>query len=362
MCTCLKDSFGNASSAYGLGREARLALEGARAKVATCIGARADEIVFTSGGTESDNLAIRGVARGLAGHGNHIVTTAIEHHAVLHTCQSLEGEGFEVTYVPVGSQGAVDPGDVLRAIRTDTILISIMHANNETGAIQPVAEVSAIAAGAGAVLHTDAVQALGKTPVDVGAMPADLISISGHKIYGPKGTGALYVKRDTQVLPCLTGGHHENGLRAGTENVAGALALAEAMEIAVGYQEEEADRLAGLRERLERRVLESVDGVAVHGAGAARVSNTSNMSFLSVDGEAIVTRLDLAGICAATGSACTTDSPEPSHVLLAMGVEPRVAQGAVRFSLGRETTEEEIDYTVGALAEAVGQLRSISNL
>ena len=362
MSAYLKESYGNASSSHAMGREARLALEAARERVAACIGARADEIVFTSGGTESDNLAIRGVARALAGEGSHIVTTSIEHHAVLGTCDGLERDGFEVTYVPVGPHGVADPDDVRGAIRTDTILISVMYANNETGVVQPLTEISAIARGAGVVLHTDAVQAMGKLPIDVRVLDADLVSVSAHKMYGPKGIGALYVRKGTRVLPCMTGGHHENGLRAGTEDVAGALALAQAMEIAVGAREEESERLGALRERLEMSVLESVDGVAVHGREASRVPNTSNMSFLSVDGEAVVAHLDLKGICAATGSACTTDSPEPSHVLLAMGVEPRQAQGAVRLSLGKGTTEEEIDYTVEVLTETVGQLRSISSV
>jgi cysteine desulfurase len=362
MVPCLTKQFGNASSYYQLGREAREAVEEARAKTAACIGARSDEIIFTAGGTEADNLALRGVARALRKRGNHLVASCIEHHAVLETCQSLTEDGFEVTFVPVDEEGRVDPDEVRRELRPETTLVSVMAANNETGVVQPLKEISGIAHERGLLMHTDAVQAVGKMAVDVEEMGVDLLALSAHKIYGPKGVGALYIRHGTPLSSPMTGGHQELGLRAGTENVAGIVGLAEAMSIATETLEREATRLAGLRDRLERGILKQVDGVKVNSGRVPRVPNTSNMSFPFVDGESILLHLDLHGICASTGSACTTDSPEPSHVLQAMGLEPRLAQGSIRFSLGHDNTVEEIDQTVEVMSKIVPQLCTISTL
>jgi len=362
MVPYLRGRFGNASAYYQLGRDARAAVEDAREKVATCIGGRSEEISFTAGGTEADNLALRGVARGLRKRGNHLVTSCIEHPAVLETCQALAEEGFKVTFVPVDGEGRVDPDEVRRSLRPETILLSVMAANNETGAIQPLKEIGGIAREQGVLLHTDAVQALGKMAVDVEEMCVDLLTLSAHKIYGPKGVGALYVRRGTPLMSSITGGHQERGLRAGTENVAGIVGLGEAAALATQSLEQEAGRLAGLRDRLECGILERVEDVRVNSGGVLRVPNTSNMSFPSVDGESILLHLDLCGICASTGSACTTDSPEPSHVLQAMGLDPRLAQGSIRFSLGHHNTAEEIDRTVEAMVEIVPRLATISSV
>jgi cysteine desulfurase len=360
MVPYLTERFGNASSYYQLGRDARDALEEAREKLAACIGGRSEEIIFTAGGTEADNLALRGVARSLRGKGNHLVTSRTEHHAVLETCKALTQEGFEVTMLPVDREGWVDPDEVRRSLRPETILLSIMTANNETGAIQPLKEIGGIARDRGVLLHTDAVQALGKIALDVEEMCVDLLALSAHKAYGPKGVGALYVRHGTPLMSSITGGYHERGLRAGTENVASIVGMAEAAALATQNLEQEVGCLAELRERLECGILERVENVRVNSGGAPRVPNTSNMSFPSVDGESILLHLDLRGICASTGSACTTDSPEPSHVLQAMGLEPRLAQGSIRFSLGHHNTAEEIDRTLEAMAEIVPRLATIS--
>lgn len=353
--------FGNPSSYYQLGRDARAALEQARRDVAVCLGAQPDEIVFTGGGTEADNLALRGVAHALREKGRHIVTSAVEHHAVLRTAEALQADGLDVTCVGVDASGCVNPDQVGRCIRPDTVLVSIMAANNETGVIQPIREIAAVAHAAGTLCHTDAVQAVGKVPVDVGVWGVDLLTLTAHKIYGPKGSGALYVKRGTPLLSPITGGHHEQSRRAGTENVAGIVGLSAALRIVLESLEAEGRRLEVLRQRLEDALDAQLDGVHVHGAGASRVPNTSNLSFARVDGEAVILDLDLRGICAATGSACTTHEPEPSHVLLAMGVEPRLAQGAVRFSLGKDSTASDIDQLVGVLLDSVPRLRRISS-
>lgn len=361
MAPYLTEQFGNASSYYQLGRQAREAIETARQQVAACLGAGAEEIVFTSGGTEADNLALRGAARARRDRGNHIITSAVEHHAVLRTCQSLAGEGWEVTWLPVDGEGRVDPQEVRRQLRPETVLISVMAANNETGAIQPLREIGAIARQQGVLFHTDAVQAVGKMALDVEEWGVDLLALSAHKVYGPKGVGALYVRQGTPLVPTMTGGRHEAGVRAGTENVAGIVGLAAAMVHAAEVLETETARLGALRARLERGIAARLDRVRVNSGGAPRVPNTANMSFSAVDGEAILLHLDLRGICAATGSACTTDEPEPSHVLLAMGIEPRLAQSTVRFSLGHDNTEEEIDQVIEAMAEIVPRLRAISS-
>jgi len=361
MLPYLTEQFGNPSSYYQLGRQAREAVEGAREKVADCIGAGADEIVFTGGGTEADNLALRGVGCALRDRGSHIVTSAVEHHAVLKTCQALVREGFAVTSLPVDREGRVRADEVRRQLRPETVLVSAMAANNETGTIQPLQEISAVTRECGVLFHTDAVQAAGKMPVDVEELGVDLLTLSAHKFYGPKGVGALYVRRGTPLVSPVTGGHHEHGLRAGTENVAGLVGLAEALTRATESLDAETAHLGALRDRLERGILERIDDVQVNSGGASRVANTASMSFPAVDGESILLHLDLRGICAATGSACTTDEPEPSHVLLAMGVEPRLAQGTIRFSLGHDSTEEEIDQTIETMAEIVPKLRAISS-
>jgi len=362
MLPYLGKQFGNASSYYRLGREAKDALESSRKKVARFIGAQPAEIIFTSGGTESDNLAIRGVAHALREKGNHIITSAIEHHAVLRTCEALQRDGFTITYVPVDSNGRINPDNIKRHINQKTILISLMQVNNETGVIQPVDEVGTIAREAGIIFHTDAVQATGKLPVDVEMLKVDLLSITAHKLYGPKGIGALYMRKGTPLRPVITGGHHEHNLRAGTENIAAIAGFAKALFLALEQRETAVHRITLLRERLESQVLSRIADVQLNGSGAPRVCNTSNMSFGAIDGESILLHLDLRGICASTGSACTTGIPEPSHVLTAMGVPAGSAQGSLRFSLGRDNTEQEIDMVVEALAEITSQLRAITSL
>ena len=362
MVPYLRDNFGNPSSYYQLARDARAAVEEARQTVAAQIGARPEEVVFTAGGTEADNLALRGVAVARRDEGRHLITTTIEHHAVLRTCESLQAEGWQISYLPVDGEGRVDPHTLRRSIRPDTTLISVMGANNETGVIQPLAEIAAVARDAGVVFHSDAVQLLGKTPLDVDTLGVDLMSLSAHKVYGPKGVGVLYVRQGAPMASVMTGGHHEHGRRAGTENVAGIVGMAAAVSLVAGDLGAGARRLESLRDRLENRVCERIDGVTVNGRGAPRVAGTTSLSFKAVDGESILLHLDLHGICASTGSACTTDSPEPSHVLLAMGVEPRDAQGTVRFSLGKDTDQRDIDTTVDRLVEIIGQLRAISSV
>jgi cysteine desulfurase len=358
----LKEQFGNASSSYRLGREAKIALEKSRKKVADCLGAKSQEIIFTGGGTESDNLAIRGTARILRTKGSHIITSGIEHHAVLKTCEDLEKEGFRVTYLPVNADGQVDPDDVLKNIGKNTILISIMAANNETGVIQPISEIGTIARQKGIIFHTDAVQAVGKISVHVENLSVDLLSVSAHKFHGPKGVGALYIRDQTPLSPVLTGGHHGHNLRAGTENIPGIVGLAEALSIATRNQSATVQTLSNLRDRFESTILRKIDGVQINGANAPRVPNTSNMSFQFIEGESILLHLDLKGICASSGSACSTESPEPSHVLLAMGVPAHTAQGAIRFSLGKDNTSDEIDYVIETLLEITNKLRKISSV
>ena len=362
MLPYLKEHWGNPSSPYQFGNLAKAAVENARKGIAECVGCKPSEILFTSSGTESDNLAVRGVAHALRTRGNHIVTSAVEHHAVLNTCKALETEGYRVTFLPVGREGAVRVEDLSKALDSKTILVTIMHANNESGVIQPVEEIAELTRERGIPFHTDAVQTVGKIPLQLCELGADLVSFSGHKIYGPKGVAALYVREGTPLDPVLTGGPHENGLRAGTENVAGIVGLRRAMALATESVEAEAGRLQELRNRIERRISAEVPKVIINGAAAARVPNTSSMSFDSIDGESIVLSLDLLGICASTGSACSTGDPEPSHVLLAMGLSPKEAQSSVRISLGRDTQETHIDAVVDALKDTVRRLRAISSL
>jgi len=362
MLPWLGERWGNPSSPHRFGHEARVAVEGARERIAACIGCRPSEIVFCGSGTESDNLALRGTAHALRPKGSHIVTTAIEHHAVLHTCRALEAEGFRVTYLPVDAGGVVDLDALEVSLGPETTLVSVMHANNDTGVVQPVEEIATLTRERGIRLHVDAVQTAGKLARRPGDLGADLVTFSAHKLYGPKGVGALYVREGTLLTPVTTGGGHERGLRAGTENVAGIVGFAEAAARTFDGLEAEGRRVGALRDRLERQLLEAVPRVKVNGAGSTRVPNTSSLSFQGIDGESIVLGLDLRGICASTGSACSTGEPEPSHVLLAMGLSRREAQGSIRLSLGRATHDEDVDATVVALAETVQQLRRISSV
>ena len=356
MMPYLNERFGNASSYHTAGRLARAAMEHARAQVATFLGATPAEVIFTGSGTEADNLALRGVAAATGRRGRHLVIGATEHPAVLRTAADLAADGWEVTCLPVDGEGRVDPAAVRQALRADTVLVSVMAANNETGVIQPVAEIAALAHAAGALMHTDAVQAAGKMPLQVDCLGVDLLSLAGHKVYGPKGTGALYVREGTPLRAGLTGGPQESGRRAGTENVAGVVGLGAALAAATAGDQ---PHVAGLRQRLVDGVQACLDGVQVHSARAPRLGNTASLSFAGVDGEAVLLHLDLAGIAAATGSACSSESAEPSHVLLAMGVPPRLARGTVRFSLGRGNTAAEIDATIAALAQGVPRLRAL---
>jgi cysteine desulfurase len=354
-------AFGNASSPHSYGRLAKQALEESRGTVANAIGCDPEEIVFTSGGTEADNLALRGVAYHQGKGKGHIITSSIEHHAVLRTCAALEKEGFSATYLSVDSQGSIDPHEVNKAIRKDTVLISVMSANNETGVIQPVAELGKIAREYGIPFHCDAVQAVGKREINVEELNIDLLTLSSHKIYGPQGIGALYVKDGIGLAPIITGGHHERGLRAGTENIAAIVGFARALKITVDEIDTYRNMVKSLRDKLESGLLHALDGVVIHGAQAERLPHTCCIGFASVEAESILLHLDLKGIAASSGSACTTGDPEPSHVLMAMGVPPELAQGSIRISFGRENTEEEVDYTVTALSDAVEHLRSISS-
>jgi len=361
MAPYLSGCWGNPSSPYRFGNEARTAVEGARGRIAGCLGCKPSEVVFTASGTESDNLAVRGVARASRLRGNHIVTTAIEHHAVLNTCKALETDGYRVTYLPVNPAGVVEIDALAGSLTPETVLVTVMHANNETGVIQPVEEIARIVRKRGIVFHVDAVQTAGKLSSRLAELGADLVSFSGHKLYGPKGTAALYVREGTALCPIITGGAHEMGLRAGTENVTGIVGLSAALELAAASSQKGGRRLQGLRDRLEAMVRERIPKVRFNGTSVARVPNTSSLSFDAVDGESIVLALDLAGICVSTGSACSTGEPEPSHVLLAMGLTAREAQGTIRISLGRDTRNEDVDGTVEALTEVIERLRSISS-
>ena len=362
MLPYLRKGFGNPSSIHQFGREARQAVDEAREKVARLIGAKPSEIVFTSGGTEADNLAIKGVALASEEKGGHIITSAIEHHAVLVPCQYLERKGFEVSFLPVDHNGLLDPDDVRRAITDKTVLISIMHANHEVGTIEPLEEICKLTMERDIPFHTDAVQSVGKVPIDVGALEVNLLSLSAHKLYGPKGVGALYIRKGTKILPQVYGGHQELNFRAGTENVAGIVGLGKAAEIALHNIDVEGKRLCRLRDGLWERIKERAGSVRLNGHPTRRLPNTLNVAFDLVEGESLVINLDLRGIAVSTGSACTSGSLEPSHVLLAMGLSPTIARGSIRFSLGMENTQEEIEYTVNNLEEVVRRLRSTSPL
>ena len=352
---CLSEIYGNASSIHHFGQIARQRLEHARRQVAALLNCDPREVVFTGGGTEADNMAVLG-----AGRGGHVITSTIEHTAVLSSCVELERQVAAVTRVPVGSDGVIDPDDVRRALRPDTRLVSIMHANNELGTIQPIAEIAKITREAGVLFHADGVQALGKTPVDVQALGVDLYTITGHKVYAPKGAGALYMRKGVKLAPILFGGHHERGRRPGTENVAGAVGLGAAAEWLAHNQEAERARVAALRDRLESGILARIDEVAVNCGRAARTANTSNMCFHFIEGEPLVIALDLRGFAVSSGAACSSGAVEPSHVLLAIGLSADAARSSIRFSLGRSNTVEQVDALVEAVAESVAHLRRIA--
>jgi len=362
MLPYFTDAFGNPSTIYSYGLEARGAIEEARSKVADLIGARDVEITFTSGGTEADNFAIMGVAYANENKGNHIITTLIEHAAVINTCKFLERRGFTITRLPVDGYGLVTPDDVRRAITGKTVLISVMHANNEIGTIEPIAEIGKIAKEAGIYFHTDAVQTTGHLPIDVNQLGVDLLSMSAHRLYGPKGVGALYIRRGTKLLPFMHGGEQERWRRASTENVPGIVGFGRAAELARQEMGQEAERLTCLRDKLIKGVLERIDHTRLNGHPVKRLPNNVNISVDFVEGEAMLLNLDLEGICAATGSACASSSLSPSHVLLAIGLPPEQAHGSIRFSLGKWTTEEEIGRVLEVLPRIVAKLRAMSPL
>ncbi len=355
MAPYFLEHFGNPSSIHGFGRAARQGVDLARERVASFLGVPADEIVFTSGGTESDNLAVKGLAR--ARGAGHLITSRLEHHAVLRTCQALEKEGFAVSFLPVDGEGRIDPGDVERALRPDTIAISIMHANSEVGTIQPIAEIGAIARRHGVPLHVDAVQTIGKIPLDVSRLGVDALSFSSHKIYGPKGVAALWIRKGTRMVADQHGGDHERRRRAGTENVPGIIGFGKAIEIRAREMAAEGERLRVLRDRLWEGVRAQVPEVRLNGHFTDRLPGTNNLAFRHVESESIVLGLDLKGVAVSAGSACTSGHVEPSHVLVAMGVSLDWAMGAVRFSLGRSTTVEDVDYVIECLVPLVAKLR-----
>jgi cysteine desulfurase len=360
MLPYLSAEFGNAASIHSFGQRARAVVETARESVATLLGARPQEIVFTSGGTESDNHAIFGIVETAGGRDKHVITTTIEHEAVLNTCQALEKQGVSVTYLSVDRDGLIDLEALRRAIRPETVLISIMHANNELGTLEPLEEIGRVAAEADVYFHTDAVQSAGKLPIDVKASRVDLLSLSGHKFYAPQGIGALYIKGGTRLRQLLYGGHHQRGFRPGTENVAGIVGLGKAAEMARAALAQDARRISALRDKLEQGLLARVPDSSVNGARAPRTPNTTNLLFPGLEGEALVIALDLKGLACSTGAACSSGALEPSHVLTAIGLPPEEARASLRFSLGRHTTAEEIDFALEVVPAAVAQLRELS--
>jgi cysteine desulfurase len=362
MMPYLGENFGNANSIHSGGQRARAAVDSARQAVADLLGAKSSEIVFTCGGTESDNLAIFGIVNPCDQPRKHVVTTAIEHHAVLNAAQALESQGVDVTYVPVGGDGIVDPEDIREAIRPETILVSVMLANNELGAIQPIEEIGRIATESDVYFHCDAVQAAGKLPVDVQKLGVDLLSISGHKLYAAKGVGALYVRTGSELGPIFFGGHHERDRRPGTENVPGIVGLGKAAELAMQNLQADSARLGALRDRFESALLDALHGVRVNGSVSHRVPNTCNLSFEAAGGESLVIALDLQGVMCSSGAACSSGAVEPSHVLTAIGLSPDQARSSLRFSLGRPTTEQEIDQAIRIIPPVVERLRALSPL
>jgi len=362
MLPFLRDDWGNPSSVHWAARGPKAALDQAREQVAALLNAAPLEIVFNSTGTEGDNHAIKGTALARKKKGNHIITTVVEHPAVMNTCKYLEKEGFEVTYLKVDSLGMLDLDELRAAIRPETILITIMYANNETGVIFPIPEIGEIAREKGITFHTDAVQAVGKIPIDVKTLKVDLLTLSGHKLYGPKGTGALFVRRGVRLVPLLHGGHQERNRRGGTENVAGLVGLGKACDIARETMDESVARMKALRDRLEKGLMEKIPDIKINGDPEKRLPNTANISFEYVEGESLLLNLDMRGVAASSGSACTSGSLEPSHVLLAMSLSHEMSHGSVRFSLGRHNTEEEIDYIVEIMPPIVERMRSMSPL
>ena len=361
MMTALVDDFGNPSSVHHFGQRAKAAIDDARSATAALIGADPGEVVFTSGGTESDNFAIRGIAEALEPTGRrHLVASSIEHEAVLNTLKALARRGWSTTLLPVDETGIVSPDALAAALTDQTAIVSVMHANNEIGTIQPVADLARIARARGALFHTDAVQSAGKIPVDVRTLGVDLLSLSAHKFYGPKGVGALWIRRGVRLLPPITGGKQERSRRAGTENVAAIVGLGVAAQVAREKMTAEAARLAELRDHLEEGILAAVSGTAVNGARSPRVANTSNISFDRVEAESLLIALDLAGIAVSTGSACSSGTLEPSHVLKAMGLPPHRTQNSIRFSLGTANTEADVERTIAVLPGIVDKLRSLT--
>ncbi len=360
MVKVMREDFGNPSSLHSFGRDARVILEDARETIAKILNADPTEIFFTSGGTEADNTALIGVMEANRDKGDHLITSMMEHHAVLETAEYLEKNGYRVSYIRPDEQGIIQPADVERAITPQTVLISIMHVNNEVGTISPVEEIGRIARERGVLFHTDAVQSFGKIPVDVKAINADLLSVSSHKIYGPKGAGALYLRRGVKINRRTHGGHQEREVRTGTENLPGAVGLAAAAEICQREMESEAVRLSDLRNRLWSGLQERIPKIRLNGHPAKRLPGLCNVSFEGVEGEALMLALDLEGIAASTGSACSSGQTSASHVLLAMGIPPEIAQASIRFSLGRENDDESVDYALEVVPEIVSRLRNMS--
>jgi cysteine desulfurase len=363
MLPYLREHFGNASSVHVFGREARAAIDDARVRLTKLLGAQESEIVFTGGGTEADNAAIFGVARALRKKGRHIIASSIEHHAVLHVCQYLETTGeCDITYLPASRDCLIDPDDLQKAIRNDTVLVSVMSANNETGTIQPVKELAAVCRERGVTFHTDGVQSFGKQPVNVNDWGVDLLSVAAHKFYGPKGVGALYIRRGTKIDPLLFGGSHENERRAGTENVAAIVGMARAAELATAKMGGEQDRLFGLTEKLGAEIGRRIGGAHRNGHATQRIGNTINFSFEGCEEEGLLLGLDLEGVAVSSGSACAVGSLEPSHVLKAMGLSHELARAAVRFSFGKGNTAEDVEYIVEALPKVITRLRQFARV
>lgn len=362
MLPYFKEKFGNASTFYSYGQEARKAIEDARSLIADFVGAKPEEIVFTSGGTESNNYALKGVAYANQEKGNHIIATSIEHHSVSEPCKFLEKQGFKVSYLKVDKYGMVDPEDVKKEITDKTILISIMHANNEIGTIEPIKEIAKIAHERGIIFHTDAVQTFCHIPVNVDELGVDLLSVSAHKLYGPKGVGALYIRKGTKITSFLHGGDQERRRRASTENVPGIVGFAKAVAIAKEKMAEESEKLTKLRDKLISGILNKIDAVRLNGHPTQRLPNNVNISIEYIEGESMILNLDMEGIACSTGSACSSSSLEPSHVLLAIGLSHELAHGSLRFTLGRDTTESDIDYVLEVLPRIVKKLREMSPL
>jgi cysteine desulfurase len=360
MLPFFSENFGNPSSLHTFGQDARYPVESARERIASAIGAKPDEIVFTSGGTESNNFAVKGIAFARQDKGKHIITSAIEHHAILEPCHFLEKNGFEVTSIPVDSKGVVDPADLLKAIKKETILISVMHANNEIGTIQPIKEIGAIARERGIIFHSDVVQTLGRMPINVDDLNLDLLSASGHKVYGPKGVGFIYIRKGTRITPFMHGGEQERGRRASTHNVPGIVGLGKAVELAVLDLDKETERITALRDKMIRGIVNNIEGCRLNGHPEKRLFNNVHVSIDYIEGESLLLYLDMEGIACSTGSACSSASLEPSHVLSAIGISADTAYGALRFTLGRQNTEEDVNFVIDTLPGIVKKLRDMS--